>query len=72
MVGLESLLLGVVFAVLGVIVTTKPREMFVIGRSVHVTSSGELGEFGVARYQTYGLLFVLLGLVLAIVPFFLA
>jgi len=71
MVVLESLLVGIIFAGIGIIVTAKPREMFEIRQSVAVAPPGELGGFGVARYLTYGLLFVLLGLLLAIVPFFL-
>jgi hypothetical protein len=71
MVVLESLLVGIIFAGIGIIVTAKPREIFEIRQSVAVASHGELGGFGVARYQTYGLLCVLLGLLLALVPFFL-
>jgi hypothetical protein len=71
MVVFESLLVGIIFASIGIIVTAKPQEMFEIRQSVAVVSPGELGGFGVARYQTYGLLCVLLGLLLALVPFFL-
>ena len=71
MVVFETSFVGVVFAIFGFIVTTRPREMFDIRNSVPVASTDELGEFGVARYQTYGLLCVLAGLVLALVPFFL-
>lgn len=71
MVVFETLFVGVLFALFGVVVTTKPQEVFGIRQSVAVASTGELGEFGVARYQTYGLLCVLAGLLLALVPFFL-
>ncbi|WP_254662849.1 hypothetical protein [Haladaptatus sp. W1] len=71
MVVFESLLVGIIFAGIGVLVTAKPREIFLIRQSVAVASTGELGEFGVARYQAYGLLCVLLGLLLVLIPFFL-
>lgn len=71
MVVFETLFAGIVFAIFGVIVTTRPREMFGIRQSVPVASTAELGEFGIARYQTYGLLCVLAGVVLAVVPLFL-
>lgn len=71
MIVLESTLVGLLLVGIGVAVATKPREIFDIRYSVAVASAGELSEFGTARYQAYGLLCTLLGLVLAIVPLFL-
>ncbi|SIQ67705.1 PEP-CTERM protein-sorting domain-containing protein [Haladaptatus litoreus] len=71
MVVLESTLVGLLLLGIGVAVATKPQKTFAIRHRVAVASSGELTEFGIARYQAYGLLCTLLGLLLVIVPLFL-
>ncbi|GAA0249125.1 hypothetical protein ACFFQF_07525 [Haladaptatus pallidirubidus] len=71
MVVLESTLVGLLLMGIGVAVATRPQKTYNIRHSVAVVSAGELTELGTARYQVYGLLCTLLGLMLIIVPLFL-
>ncbi|WP_458206806.1 hypothetical protein [Haladaptatus sp. NG-SE-30] len=68
---LESTLVGLLLAGIGIAIVTRPREIFYIRQSMGVVSAADPGGFGVARYQLYGLVCVLVGLLMVLVPFFL-
>ncbi|WP_227352835.1 hypothetical protein [Haladaptatus salinisoli] len=71
MVVFESTLAGLLLAGIGVTAVTRPREIFTVRQSVSVVPSRDFGEFGVARYQVYGLVCLLVGLVLVLASLFL-
>jgi hypothetical protein len=71
MVVLEPTLVGLLLAGIGITTVTRPREIFTIRQSVSVVPPHEPDGFGVARYQVYGLLCVLVGLVLVLASLFL-
>ncbi|WP_266074743.1 hypothetical protein [Haladaptatus caseinilyticus] len=71
MVVLESTFVGLLIAAIGVAVATRPQQTFEIRHKVAIASTGELSEFGTARYQAYGLFCTLIGVTIAVIPFFL-
>ncbi|WP_458189130.1 DUF6199 family natural product biosynthesis protein [Haladaptatus sp. NG-WS-4] len=71
MVVFEPVLVGLLLAGLGIAIVTRPREIFSIRQSVASVPAADPGGFGVARLQAYGLLCVLAGVVLVVVPLFL-
>lgn len=65
---------GLLMAGIGVAVTSRPREVFAIRHlfaAAPTAAAAEPSCFGIARYQVYGLCCLLVGIVLALVPFFL-
>lgn len=72
MIAVEPAFVGLLLAGIGAAMATRPRDVLVLGRSLHVASPGtESGRFGVVRCQAYGLCLFVLGLVIALVPLFL-
>lgn len=71
MVVIEPTFVGLLLAGIGITAVTRPREIFTIRQSISVVPAHDLGGFGVARYQVYGLFCVLGGLVLVLVSLFL-